>query len=515
MGLALVAILAVAIALPASRNGPAASPAYPADRALTTAELASLMAGPAPAVNAALAVSTTIDVRNDVCPMNRYPTVGTIHGIEPRVCVMGATLAAQLPGPTATGVFAFRYLGPGYLGLLGEITPAPGSKVAFSVADDWPLFGRTFLVEGWLGAIAISCPTYIATTGGDPLDPDGADQCEFNWLTDDPELGASVVPGGPPAVPGGGRNVEAGGMRLIDDIPGQTPVHGVFVVRSVTEQCAGASPQSNVGCTAWRVLARIADLPMPLPRPASPSPSPTPTERTAPPATPVAPTPGPLDSAPVGLLGSGDRPLTEGEFATLWAADPAHLADRIVIVKGPVPTGFECWAAGAADAVTPAPACHIGVLDGFIAQEGYWAVRVGSDGSLTIIGEISIPTSGFVFPLEEALTKMDPDATNQFFIVDAWLDWEPSLACDTPPYPTDSLCGAGAVWSVLTSAPLAQQPWGYPFESPLPSGVSWFDAGLGAYQVFGSSDLNARPIHGLYLLKGTVIQGRLELAALP
>ncbi len=602
MGLALVAILAVAIALPAFRGGPATSPAgYPTDRALTTAELTALLAGPPLAANTALVVSATIDARTDVCPMNRYPTVGVIDGIDPQVCVMGGPLWGQMPSATVTGTFAFRYLGERSLGLLGQITPASSSKLAFHVADDWPLGGKTFLVDGWLGAYQHSCPAGAEASAGDVLNPDGDDPCETDWLTDDPNAQPSADATDGILPPGGGQFVEAGGMRIIDDVPGSAPSHGVFVVHSVTEQCPNASPQDNTGCGAWLVLAKVADISLPeptapptatatppagypagralttaelasvmagpalptntalvasvtidaktdvcpmdryptigviegmgsqvcvmgagvsaylttasetgtfafrylapgilgllgeitpastsrltfkaldawptvgstflvdgwmyeingwngfpqvsgsvqyacpanTPEPAGDPLDPTgsdwciytwlgdssagpsfpfgpgdgrpveaagmvqidaipaatavygtyvvrtvseecphassgdtrncglilarvadtlklapslapamPTPTAAPPATPVALPTGPLGTAPTGLMGSGNRPLTEGEFATLWAADPAHLAGRITIVKGPVPTGFECWSSGAAE----------------------------------------------------------------------------------------------------------------------------------------------------------------------
>ena len=51
----------------------------------------------------------------------------------------------------ATGTFAFRYLAPGYLGLLGRLA-LPTTGLTFRATDQWPLQGKTFLVEGWLGA---------------------------------------------------------------------------------------------------------------------------------------------------------------------------------------------------------------------------------------------------------------------------------------------------------------------------------------------------------------------------
>lgn len=494
LGVALVAILAVAIAWPAFRTGPSAPIAgYPTDRALTTAELASLLAGPPMPANTTLVASVTIDSRQDVCPMNRYPTVGVIEGMGSQVCVMGATLQARFSGANASGTFAFRYLGERTLGLLGEITPASSSKVAFHVTDDWPLGGQAFLVDAWLGATELTVACLQPLIANDVLDPYGEDCPYDDWLGDE-----STAPGiqadheydpssprpsyDPLSLRGNARHVEAGGMRLIDSLDQAAPVHGVYVVRSVTEQCPGAAPQDNRGCGAWRVLARVADISLPQPNPTLTA---TPTPTTGPPATPIAEPSGPLAPAPTGLLGSGNRPLTEGEFAALWAADPAHLAGRIAIVKGPVPTGFECWSAGAADAAVPSPACHIAILDGQIAADGhYWAVRIGADGKLAVVGEVSVLQSGFVLQLDQV------SQGSRLLVVDAWLDWRPSLECDMPPYPSNSPCGAGGVTSLLTSAPLTP---------PDATGAFWVQ--VGAYQIYGSEDLKARPIHGLYLLR--------------
>jgi hypothetical protein len=61
-------------------------------------------------------------------------------------------------------------------------------------------------------------------------------------------------------------------------------------------------------------------------------------------------------------------------------------------------------------------------------------------------------------------------------------------------------------------APLAVQPPGYPDMAPPPSGVVAMDVGLGACQIFGSKDLEARPIHGIFLISGGTILARLEVA---
>jgi hypothetical protein len=292
---------------------------------------------------------------------------------------------------------------------------------------------------------------------------------------------------------------------------GSAPVFGTYVVTGATYSWSDASPHSSFGYSAWQVLAKVPDLSVPAPS-AAPSASASPSESVAP-ASPVAVPSGPLAPAPIGVVGPGGRPLTEPEFAALWASDPTHLAGRIAIVKGPVPPAFGCQSWGAEP--VPTQTCGTVVFEGQIGVDGdYWAVRVGADGKLSIAGQIAPNKTGFVFTLDQvALSSTSPPAGLQ--IVDAWLDWEPSLACDTPPYPSDSECGAGAVWSVLTSAPLETQPMGYPDMQPPPSGVISVDVGLGAYQIYGSNDLKARPIHALYLLSGTKILARLDPVVVP
>ncbi|HEX7612045.1 MAG TPA: hypothetical protein VF371_04655 [Candidatus Limnocylindrales bacterium] len=398
MGVALVAILAVAVAFPAFQPGPAASPAgYPTDRALTTGELARLMAGPQLPINTTLVASVTIDSRQDVCPMNSRPTVGVVEGMDSQVCVMGATLAAQLPGPTADGIFAFRYMAPGYLGLLGQITPASSSKIAFRVAEDWPISpDNTFLVEGWLGAHPRSCPTYIATSGGDPLDPDGYDQCESNWLTDDPNAARSTYAHGSDyagllAAPDGGRYVVAGGMRVLDAIPGDAPVHGVYVVRAVIAACSMVDPSCQ-RFGFWDVLAKVADVPLPAPSPATSSPTPT----TAPPASPIASPSAGIDVAPTGLIGPNNRALTPAELSALTAADSNHLAGRYVIDMRVTCDGVDCS----------------GLPPKAIADQI-------QRGSIELVGPVDLrPDGGLVWTVPQSLNGFQE---RFIFIVDAWI----------------------------------------------------------------------------------------------
>lgn len=461
---ALVAVLVLAVAIPALHTAPATSPAsYPDGRALSTIELASLMAGPALPMNTTVVASATIDARTDVCPMDRYPTLGVVEGMASQVCVMGATVPVGLGAPKTTGVFAFRYLGPGYLGLLGEITPA-STGLAFKVADEWPLAGKTFLVEGWLGVVELTESCASAPTAGDVLDPNGEDCPYADWLADEPVdasvaaqtgLGSSETAGsGSPLLPVPERHVEAGGVHQIDSVPRSVGgTYGVYVVRSVTEQCPYASPQENRGCGAWRVLARVADISIPELR-ASPALTPTPT--TAPPATPVAAPTQARPIAPTGLIGPGNRPLTAAEVSALVAADPGHLVGRYVIDKRPwCQTTCGDFEVEVADMVTPG-----------------WTVGQGEQGELLNSGP-----DGMVWTVPQVLAAW-PNRPG-IYLVDAWISGASMDSCDVAGSPCYEV-------SWLGSTP----------------GVQQLGLQLGAYHEFGAGQVGGgASIHGLFLVE--------------
>jgi len=487
-GLATVLLLvAVLVVAPRSSPGPAASSGlagYPAERALTTEEFAALMSGPTLPVNTALVASVTIDARTDVCPMNRYPTLGVVELPSSQVCVMGAGVSDYLNVPSESGVFAFRYLANGVLGLIGQVTPpsSPSAGLAFHVADEWPLAGRTFLVDGWLGAVGLTNSCASLSPAGDVLNPSGEDCPDDNWLGDDPTApgivadheywsGSPAPSYDPLALRGNARHVEAGGMRQIDGIDHSAAVHSVYVVRSVVGGCPGAPVSSSTGCATWRVLARLGDLTL-LQSTASAAVTGT----VAPPATPVV-----AGLSATGFMGSGNRPMTVAEFQAAWTGDPDHLAGRIVITKGPVPASFGCWSAGAADASAPPGACQLAVSQQQIAPEGYWAVRVGGDGRMELLGPISTPNSQFVVKVGDNNTAGPLD---ELRMVDGWLEYGPGDGCDVNPQPTTGhvVCldshltgmpGATAFWEILQND---------------------------AYRTFGSTDINAGPIHGLWLV---------------
>jgi hypothetical protein len=482
--LVLVAALILAPGLwPRSSGGGFAG--YPADRVLTSIELAVLMNGPDLAPNTTLVASVTIDAKTDVCPMNRYPTIGIVEAMPGQVCVMGSGVSTYLSEPAVTGTFAFRYLARGYLGLLGEITPASSSKLAFQVADEWPLFGKTFLVEGWLGASGaiVICPT--AYPAGDVLNPNGQDCPDDNWLADDvtaQQIVGQLRPAGTGTagvdLHGNARFVEAGGARQIDAIQHAVPTRGVYVVRGVTSGCPDLPASSSVGCASWRVLAKVADVTLPGPTASS---TPTPSWTPGPPETPVAePSASPVTSlSPLGISGPGGTPLTVAAFQQAWASDPAHLAGRIAIIKGPVPTGFECRAP--ADATAPPTTCDFAVLDGTVAQEGYWAVRAGANGKMSIVGEVATTSNGsFVFAVGDNNVS---SPTDQYRLVDGWLIHASADGCDVVTLPTS---GTFCVDSYLTGMP----------------GVTafWEILRPGTYGTYAPTGTSVDSVHGLWLV---------------
>jgi hypothetical protein len=282
-------------------------------------------------------------------------------------------------------------------------------------------------------------------------------------------------------------SVDAAAEGVIDGIPGDVAVGGVFVVR----EYAGV----------YQVLAKVADVSIlgtqPSASPESPTPEVPASPVVGPSGSPVIS--GPLAPSPVGVVGPGGRPLTADELTALWAGNPAGLAGRVAIVKGPIP--YQCSGSGAC----------LGTTEKLPA--GIWAVKLYANGVLTPLGSLA-DTNTTPLPLAAAVSAM-ASRSNGLLLVDAWLDWTPSLACDTPPYPSDSLCGLGAVTAILTSSRVATQSMGNPFVGPQPSGVVWFMVGQGNYQVFGSNELNARPIHGIFLLSGSTIIARVAPETLP
>jgi hypothetical protein len=183
-----------------------------------------------------------------------------------------------------------------------------------------------------------------------------------------------------------------------------------------------------------------------------------------------------------GVIGTGNQPLNADELRILMVSPPDNLAGRIAIVEAPIPTLISCHydangGGGCAYNMTP------------LAEDGVWAVSVGADGSLSLIGRMSTPTAeGYVFTLDQVQAK---SGGTGFVIVDAWLDWE--NGCDAPPVPYGS---GGCGTSMLTAEKLS---WMH-MAALLPPGavVTWVQTD--AYRAFGSQELS-EGVPGLYLVE--------------
>jgi hypothetical protein len=465
---AVVALLAAIVAVPAFRNGPAASGSYPTDRALTTAELAALMAGPALATNAALVADVTIQPNPDVCPMDRYPTLGVVEGMRSQVCVMYQGLSSYRTTEPQSGVFAFRYLAPGVLGLIGEVTPA-SSRLSFTVAENWPLAGKTFIVDGWLGAAEpdnhMSCAADVPA--GDVLSPSGDEPCDMfqDWLADTATPGAIASSAAsvfanhsvdPIASYGDARLVKAGGVRQIDSISAPEPVHGEYVVRSATGPCPGASSASSVGCAYWLVLAKLADITPP----STATPTPTPTPAASP--TPAYPT---------------DRALTTAELGALLDSGALKQYDAVVVdaavtaeASGTCQTPYGGYGefAGFVAGIAPQTCVYVRADGGATTEitPGHLVLRVLGDRTLGYVGTVPDSPSGLAY----AATDAWPDG---FFLVHGWVDTDAadcgqsSLPAHGGPDPLFPVYSAMCV-AALTATPF--DPSKVVYNGPTPAG---------------------------------------------
>jgi hypothetical protein len=289
---------------------------YPAERALNTAELADLMAGPDLAANTTFVASATIDVNGGVCPMDRAPTIGLVEGMRTQVCVMDLD-AGLWPNQAVklSGIYVFQYWAPGVLAVLAQVRPASSSQLAFQVPDSLPANGQ-FLVRALLSEITHagddpgSCPNQTP-------DPSGRVSCTTYMLV-------------------GRENVARSDFSVAIAAGYEDPEPGWGVFLLSRDRCPGASESI---CYQLTVHARLTDdpfaavaLPTRTPRPTA-TPAPTPL---------VLPTAIGSGAQPVGLWGSGSRPFTVDELPLVFGLDPGHLANRIVIVKGPVPSGLLC-----------------------------------------------------------------------------------------------------------------------------------------------------------------------------
>ena len=468
--LAIVPTLTLA-ATPTNRTNRTLAPSrppltgYPADRALTTAELAALMSGPALATNTTFAATVTIDVRNDVCPMDRAPTIGVIEGMPSQVCAMdqGAGLW-QLKAMKLSGTYVFQYWAPGYLAVLAEVTAPAWDRLAFQPGEAWPTSGA-YVVDAWIRSAHVVGNDPNACPGQSP-DASGTVTCRTYWLSlednSDWRFDVQLT----------GENVSF-------------PEGPAFVLLSTGQCDPPAAPGAT--CSLVYIVARLDDDPFAAVATATGTPPPTGTPPAAVPSPtpPVLPT-TPAGAQPLGLWGSGNRPFTVAELPQIWAADPNHLANRIVIVKGPVPSGISCTATENGIS-TPGP-CDPAVEMAQIAPEGYWAVKVGSNGRLTIVGQLALPSDGgfsFTGGLDSATERLRDQGL--VIVVDGWLSEVTYDSCAWAETPPPNGCRASKITGTAPADP-----------------SDLITPQVGAYQTFtgAAPDVTVQgpPVRGLYLV---------------
>jgi hypothetical protein len=253
--------------------------------------------------------------------------------------------------------------------------------------------------------------------------------------------------------------------------------YGVFVVTAVTVSFPASSMGPQGDGVAFHVVAKVADISVPG---AAASPSPSPRESPAgPPATPLAP-------ALTGVIGTSNRPLTVDELETLMVGQPDHLAGRIVIVEAPIPTQISCQsdANGGGCAVNTKP----------LAQTGIWAVRIGTEGALSLVGQMDLPQTSYIFTLDQIQATWIASG-DRLFLVDAWIGGAAEDSCDVVGAPCYEVSWLGAT-------PDGQQ----------------VNVQLGAYHLVGGGKVGGGPaIHGVFLIRtrsGTAeVVARMETAA--
>jgi hypothetical protein len=241
-------------------------PANPAVsiRYLTNAELASKVAQGQFETNEVILAQTTITVDQTVCPMNSFPTSGFISGSQPQICVMNGGIGQALSGKQAQGNFAFRYLGPNTLGLIGQITPGSAADLSFAPGDNWPPTGQVFIAKGWLGSLNAGPLCHLDMNMGVDFLPTDSTCPVNNWLS------AQELPPLPTTTPMGRMGeadqlqlqsgyhlVEADGARLLDNLPYLEPLYGFYLVCAMAGPCPGDPLSSSRTCSFWRVLGKV------------------------------------------------------------------------------------------------------------------------------------------------------------------------------------------------------------------------------------------------------------------
>jgi hypothetical protein len=370
---------------------------YPFDRVLTSAELAAFLADPS--LKAGTTFVAQVTMKQNRCGAEVGQDDAVISSMPGRVCARYAGLTL----PQVTDVFALRYVQPGVLQNLGAIVPATSTRLIHVGAAGWPAAlttDETFLVAGYLFR--------DGTTASITATPQSSIPSDYMSLVVDADAG-------------------------VDSVAPST--YAVFAVELVWGGAPEPTPAES-GLTAdyisYHLRGVIDDLAIPgeaspsLTLTASPSPSPSPL---------VLP---PWPATARGLWAEGDRPFTKAELTALWQADPAHLAGRIVIAKGPVYSSFVCPPASTAAATSLQAACQDPPR---LADDGYWAIQIAADGKLSIIGALEVPAAGgFAFDSGLLTETQALRALGRVIVVDGWLSEVTYASCAHPETPPPNNC---------------------------------------------------------------------------
>jgi hypothetical protein len=398
----------------------------PAVRPLTTAELSRALS--VAQTGQLLVADVSIGPISGCGSINGYGPIGRIAGPADGACVVGIDGGAPIHRPSsASGVFAFRVLAPGVLGYIGTIDSTGSHGLAYSATEVWP-DGQTIVVYAWFEGDPRprSCTNIHGT---DILDPASA-SCTWVWLSATEKTWEQAS-----------ADANTGGARLVFEgiLPTGDPALATaglsaYLLRDERQDCNDQGPSAIQHFCGWEILGRISPLTLPQVSPTTAKQTPT-------------PTPLPTGTALLGLaglIGEGGRPLTTAEFSNAWRTDPNHLAGQIAITKGPIPTGFMCWDAGAADASAPPGTCHIGVLEGTIAPEGYWAVQIVGDGTLRVMGELKMNGTLFVWSPDQVLADTSTQP-GDLLVVQSRLVSAYRGLCDLPNRPCPVALGNSSV----------------------------------------------------------------------
>jgi hypothetical protein len=174
------------------------------------------------------------------------------------------------------------------------------------------------------------------------------------------------------------------------------------------------------------------------------------------------------------IIGAGNLPMGWEELEMLMLASPDRLAGRVAILKSPIPSQITCQGDGGGGG------CAVNTAS--LASGGDWAVYLGNDGRLSLLGPVARQSTGtFVFTLDTV--AIGSRKQGDILLVDAWLLFAPP-GCDAAATPMPSACNG----SSLSPTNQDNQPDELPVQA-------------GAYQAITGNAAYGPPVHGIFLTR--------------